>query len=207
MPCQAFGTAVFIVAMACSMTFDILTCRASPTVHGTWANVHPGHRPSRPKLEHSPLLPTIAAKNLIPPCLHSSTRVILGYIRLKAATAFWHKGGVAVLMDGFTPIPACVRVRAGPATGLVWALGSIPRNATAGHVIMHVIEQLSTNCWTVDPSCDHGSASPLFQPLHAKKNWRPSWWTLHMRCRQMGWVIRDSRSVSCSSSPSLMACT
>ncbi len=119
LPCQALGAAVFIVAMACSMAFEMSTCRASPTVHGTWAYVHPGHQPSRPKLEHSPFLLTLTAKNLIPPCLHSSIRVILGYNRVKAATTFWHKGGMAVLMDGFTPVPACVCVRVGPAAGLV----------------------------------------------------------------------------------------
>jgi hypothetical protein len=189
------------------MAFDILTCGALPTVHGTWAYVHPGHRLSRLKLEHSPLLPTITAKKLIPPCLHSSTRVILRYIWLKTATTFWHKEGMAVLTDGFTPVPACVCVHAGPTVSLVCASGFIPRNATTRHAIICGIEQSSTNCQTVNPSCDRGSASPLFQPLHAKKNWRASWWTLQMRCRQMGWVIRDSRSVLCSLSPSLMART
>ena len=82
-PCQAVGAALgataFIVAMACSMVFEISSCRALPTLHGTWAYVHPGHRPSRPWLEQLPFLPTCTAKNLMPPCLHISTRVIVGY--------------------------------------------------------------------------------------------------------------------------------
>jgi hypothetical protein len=84
----------------------------------------------------------------MPPFLQRSEIVGVGYALLNAPTAFWQRGGMAVLADGCGPtvlVPGVFGVVGFPGC----TLAALPRNAPTGHVNVSSMRQSSTYKVTV----------------------------------------------------------
>ncbi len=78
MPRQADAAGLFNAVIAAFKALLIVTHRSGATVQTACRYVQPPHLPKRPKLEQSPLLPTLMDSYLIPPFLTRSLNYIVG---------------------------------------------------------------------------------------------------------------------------------